>query len=61
MGVWEKHFVDCKLCADIIISTNNSFIVLALKKVTEHNFMMLSLSSLLVLVFVLEGDSSDRP
>ena len=61
MGVWEKHFVNCKLRAGIIISTDNSFIVLALKKMTEHNFMMLSLSSLLFLVFVLEGDLSDRP
>ena len=60
--------MNCRLCADIIISillsllvviinTNISFIVLTLeKKMAEHNFMMPTLSSLLFYFFVLEGD-----
>lgn len=66
--------MNCKLCADIIISmllllldvtinTNISFIVWTWEKMAEHNFMMWTLNSLLFLFiffFVLEGDLSDR-
>lgn len=52
--------MNCKLCADIIISmllllldvtinTNISFIVWTWEKMAEHNFMMWTLNSLLFL------------
>ena len=64
--------MNCKLCADIIISillllrmlllTQISLLSFCVwKKMAEHSFMMLTLSSLLFLFFfVLEGDLSDR-